>query len=71
MASLRALNLTRASRYGFPSTSYGRASIANPFKQQRRLASFYNADVAGLTEDEAEVFYLEGFLSIQHLHGLP
>jgi len=54
MAALRALNLARASRRGFPSTSSAKTTMTNAF-QQRRLASFYNADVAGLSEDEAEV----------------
>ncbi|KAF9473783.1 acyl-CoA dehydrogenase NM domain-like protein [Pholiota conissans] len=47
MASLRALKLARASVT--LSSSTGRSTLAN-----RRHASFYNSDVAGLTEEEAE-----------------
>lgn len=45
-----------------PSASPRTTALTNSFRYQfllRRHASFYNADVAGLTEEEAEVNILE------------
>ena len=56
MASLRALNLVRTNGRGGLSTP-GKVVLLNALtKPQRRHASFYNADIAGLSEEEAEVF---------------
>jgi len=55
MASLRALNLVRTNARGGLLTP-GKVVLLNALpKPQRRHASFYNADIAGLTEEEAEV----------------
>lgn len=60
MASLRALHVargasSRVSGFRAPTrlTSAGTRFVQQV--QQRRNASFYNTDVAGLTEEEAEV----------------
>ncbi|KAF8965223.1 acyl-CoA dehydrogenase/oxidase [Flammula alnicola] len=53
MASLQALKLSRTRGRGFLANS-GKGAIANVLKHQRRHASFYNSDIAGLTEEETE-----------------
>jgi hypothetical protein len=56
MASLRALKLARVGcAHGSFAVNFGRSTVTNNFNYQRRHASFYNSDVAGLTEEEAEV----------------
>jgi hypothetical protein len=58
MASLRALSLVRTNGVGGLST-HGKVALLNALpKPQRRHASFYNADIAGLSEEEAEVFII-------------
>lgn len=54
MAFLQALNLVRTNGRGGFSTP-GKVALLNALpKPQRRHASFYNVDVAGLSEEEAE-----------------
>lgn len=55
MTLLRAANLIQTSRRTCLS-KYSKVTFAvNSFNSPRRNASFYNTDIAGLTEDEAEV----------------
>ncbi|KAJ3498458.1 hypothetical protein NLJ89_g10218 [Agrocybe chaxingu] len=54
MASLRISNVPRANRQGYRTLLSGRSIAVNKLKVQIRNASFYNADIAGLTEEETE-----------------
>ncbi|CAA7271605.1 unnamed protein product [Cyclocybe aegerita] len=54
MTPLRLPNLLRANRQGYRTQLSGRSIAVNRLKVQIRNASFYNADVAGLTEEETE-----------------
>ena len=52
------LNAARVTKHFCSRTTLQRAALTNfqRHRQPKRHASFYNVDVAGLTEEEAEVF---------------
>ncbi len=69
-STIRTFRLAQASgSLARSSCTLRRATSCNGFKQQQRHASFYNADVAGLTEDEAEVIVLQPH-ELEHINDI-